>query len=865
MNKKIKGSLIGLLTVVIVGSTVPTSIFALENTNEDSLNTVETRVDSNVDALEETTKVDTKDASEKDAIKETELAEPVIEKTMETELNEDKTLDLDNSVRVNAQPAAAALDENEIVNFPDPVVYNRLLLHFAKPAGYQFTKKDLKQVRYIDFQGSSTEFDHVTTLSGLEYATNLENLGFTYVTMSESLLQEIGTLSSLKSLNFNSVFFKGTDASYNYGGNTPVSIQNDVDFSPLGKLSNLETLFVNSVNSEMTANYQIKARGRFNFEGLKNLTNLKKLDIAVVGDMHDNSAAWLSGLVNLETLSFTGSSLNSVEGIKDLPKLTNVNLTGNKITDFTAVGGKPYLRATQTRTAVAETVYLETIDGKDNVVTLDHIAKGANIVKNDVLTYSGFTNFLPISKEDTTSGSKMLLQMTSSLNISRYNYVTGENDIKTRGILIGQTLTDQNGIKLTIQTIVPIGIQVTYDENYDQGAVTTVGYDPYTPIENRTPVRAGYTFEGWFVDQDTQTPFDFDATILENVTLYAKWEKEPIKLYDVTFDSNGGSTVTSQTGLVAGSSITKPANPTKDGFTFEGWYADETLTTLWNFEADTITGHTTLYAKWNAIPVATYTVTFETNGGTKVSLQLNLLSGAKVIAPKIPSKLGNIFGGWYKDATLQTPWNFDVDTISESITLYAKWNLAPVAKFEVTFDSNGGSAVATQSGLTAGSKVVMPENPTKQGFVFDGWFMDTLFVTPWNFAQDTISASMTLYAKWRVAPVTTFEVTFDSNGGSAVASQRDLAAGSKVTKPADPTKKGFKFAGWYRDESLTTAWDFNSNTVNESLTLYAKWDKDSKEVLPETGMYTQSMIGLALVIVAIGGMMIVYSKKKETE
>ncbi|MDR2808009.1 MAG: InlB B-repeat-containing protein, partial [Spirochaetaceae bacterium] len=69
----------------------------------------------------------------------------------------------------------------------------------------------------------------------------------------------------------------------------------------------------------------------------------------------------------------------------------------------------------------------------------------------------------------------------------------------------------------------------------------------------------------------------------------------------------------------------------------------------------------------------------------------------------------------------------------------------------------------------------------------------------------------------------TFTVTFNVNGGSAVAPISDVASGAKISKPADPAKKDSTFVGWYKEAALTTAWNFNSDTVTADITLYAKW------------------------------------------
>lgn len=70
---------------------------------------------------------------------------------------------------------------------------------------------------------------------------------------------------------------------------------------------------------------------------------------------------------------------------------------------------------------------------------------------------------------------------------------------------------------------------------------------------------------------------------------------------------------------------------------------------------------------------------------------------------------------------------------------------------------------------------------------------------------------------------TLYTVTFDSNGGSAVPDQ-GVYAGEKITEPGDPTRGGYTFVAWYKEEGLTTEWKFDTDTVSSNITLYAKWE-----------------------------------------
>ena len=169
------------------------------------------------------------------------------------------------------------------------------------------------------------------------------------------------------------------------------------------------------------------------------------------------------------------------------------------------------------------------------------------------------------------------------------------------------------------------------------------------------------------------------------------------------------------------------------------------------------------------------------------------------------SNNGSITGGKFTGTVI----NSESGTIAEGVSI-------PNLKFIVTFDNEG---TKTQEIIDAGSKIIEPTAPTKEGYRFDGWYYDNNGgKAKWNFDTDTVTRAMTLKAKW----VQTYTVTFETNGGSAVAPVT-VDAGSTATKPADPTKSGHNFGGWYKDSTLQTPWDFANGTVTADTTLYAKW------------------------------------------
>ena len=139
-------------------------------------------------------------------------------------------------------------------------------------------------------------------------------------------------------------------------------------------------------------------------------------------------------------------------------------------------------------------------------------------------------------------------------------------------------------------------------------------------------------------------------------------------------------------------------------------------------------------------------------------------------------------------------------------------------KHTVTFEVNGGSAVEAQE-VEAGKTATEPAKPTNGDKIFDNWYTDAEYKNVYNFSTP-VTADITLYAKWNDPP-TTYKVTFDSQGGSAVEAQ-EVEAGKTATKPANPTNGDKIFDNWYTDAECTNVYDFSA-PVTVPITLYANW------------------------------------------
>lgn len=194
--------------------------------------------------------------------------------------------------------------------------------------------------------------------------------------------------------------------------------------------------------------------------------------------------------------------------------------------------------------------------------------------------------------------------------------------------------------------------------------------------------------------------------------------------YTVSFDSLGGSLAASQQ-IEKGGLVQKPQDPTKDGYTFEGWFdlngsengewGDE-----WKFDSYPVNASFTLYAKWNEIP-KTYTVTFY-NGSEVYDKQENLSVGEITIEPTAPTAADKTFIGWFLSTdggvTLGSAYDFSLP-VSANIDLYAKWE----TKLFINFDYNGAThANETQRiEVGQGAQYQLPR-PMKSESTFLGWF-----------------------------------------------------------------------------------------------------------------------------------------------
>lgn len=300
--------------------------------------------------------------------------------------------------------------------------------------------------------------------------------------------------------------------------------------------------------------------------------------------------------------------------------------------------------------------------------------------------------------------------------------------------------------------------------------------------------------EGPIVNQ-SGNPVDVEVDTGPDVTV-------TINSITVSFNTDGGSTVDPQSPDYGGLAVEPATNPTKEGYFFEGWYADAKCTLAFNFAA-AITGDTVIYAGWT---INTYTLTYNAglNGsieGTSPQVVNHGSSGSAVTAV---ADTGYHFVEWSDDST-QNP-RTDVG-VTADITVTATFTLN---KYTVKFIDHDGSIIESIL-VDHGGTATGPSDPSRTGWSLDNWYVDETCEDVFDF-NTQITADTNIYAGYSINQYT---ISFNSDGGTVVASiKQDYD--TAIIAPSDPTKYGYDFVGWSpalpatmpaEDLQLTAQWE----------------------------------------------------------
>ena len=417
------------------------------------------------------------------------------------------------------------------------------------------------------------------------------------------------------------------------------------------------------------------------------------------------------------------------------------------------------------------------------------------------------------------------------------------------------------------------------------------------PDEKSKFVITGGSFS---VDPSKYVPEDYVATPQSGGT----WVVAQREAATIAFDSNGGTSVTSITGK-AGLTIddrTLPADPSRSGYTFLGW-VDAQGNKVGELPATFPAGATTYFATWEAV--------VQTDPGTSMHVQVTQVAdepdqpkpvvteeAVQAAVSSAQSALETIKQGGtpkgmsadkaqeIRDAVNDMPADGTVKVIvsvsaeqrsDEHVTDTDKTSIGSVMTDDETvvyFDLNVSMTVQVldHDGNTKASIDNVPLSVVDEPLLIEIRVDPELIknkavriahvhngvteiIQPESIDRENgiIRVYASAFSTYALLTSSNVTVTFESNGGSAVAAQ-SVPFGSVATRPADPTRSGYVFAGWYSDQKLTRAFDF-ATPLDTSITLYAKWSGQSGGSDASGLANTGDAVGQSVVSLVIAGVL----------
>ena len=388
------------------------------------------------------------------------------------------------------------------------------------------------------------------------------------------------------------------------------------------------------------------------------------------------------------------------------------------------------------------------------------------------------------------------------------DYVAGGVDYTLRAPSVGSNYTgsgnSERGVPQSNEWDTMLNKDSGYIQNWNK--MYSWGQDTFSGDASRRAVRgydsARYWGYNYAANSGPYVGFRPVLEVLNPDTLGSDGMK--VVTLDLNGGKLGGSSDAIQIIVKNGSTFTAPASggltrPDGDAGSFFMWLGSNGK--LYAPGASVPADVTALTVQWTA---PTYAVTLNTNGGTINNGNVTGYTygvGATLPTADDMTYTGYTFKGWYNNENLTgSPVTAIGGTETGNKEYWAKWK---INQYTITFDTNGGSEIApiTQD---YGTKITTPADPTRKGYTFKGWDKEIPKTMP--------AENMTVKAQWEINQ---YAITFDTNGGSEIAPiTQDY--GTKITAPANPTRKGYTFKGWDKEIPETMP--------AENITVKAQWE-----------------------------------------
>ncbi|EIL9237956.1 InlB B-repeat-containing protein [Listeria monocytogenes] len=670
------------------------------------------------------------------------------------------------------------------------------------------TQEELESITKLVVAG-----EKVASIQGIEYLTNLE-----YLNLNGNQITDISPLSNLVKLT-----------------NLYIGTNKITDISALQNLTNLRELYLNEDNisdisplANLTKMYSLNLGANHNLSDLSPLSNMTGLNYLTVTESKVKDVTPIANLTDLYSLSL---NYNQIEDISPLASLTSLHYFTayvNQITDIT-----PVANMTRLNSLKIGNNKITDLSPLANLSQLTWLEIGTNQI-SDINAVKDLTKLKMLNVGSNQISDISVLNNLSQLNsLFLNNNQLGNEDMEVIGGLTNLTtlFLSQNHIT-DIRPLASLSKMDSADfanqvikkpaRNFSKtlsvpNNITSIDgtlVTPKTISNNGTYDAPNVNWSSPSYLPEVRYTFKQDVAVGSTTSSYTGIIIQPLNEpvdYNVTFNIDGN---TSEVKTVTEEDlIPEPANPTKQGYTFDGWYDAETGGTKWDFTTGQMPANDLmLYAHFS---VNSYQVNFDIDGAV---MNEAVVYDTLLNEPTAPTKQGYTFDGWYDAETGGNKWDFKtMKTPANDVTLYAHFT---VSSYQVNFDIDGA---VTNEAIVYDTLLNEPATPTKQGYTFDGWYDAETGGNKWDFKTMKMPANdVTLYAHFTI---NNYQANFDIDGS---VTNETITYDTLLNEPTAPTKQGFLFDGWYDAEVGGTKWDFNTMKMPANdITLYAHFSKET--------------------------------------
>ena len=325
-----------------------------------------------------------------------------------------------------------------------------------------------------------------------------------------------------------------------------------------------------------------------------------------------------------------------------------------------------------------------------------------------------------------------------------YNYIGGDYGNT------GSTIT--NKIKeITVSYVfkgdLPADVSVPASETKEYGT-------SYEAASTDEITSRGYTFRGWYTDEDCTQPYT-TTSVTQDTVLYGEWTRDEVTVsYEYTGDVPADAEAPEAQTIYRYQTPGTPTEPgAKAGYKFDGWFSDPECTTP--YTPGETGSNITVYGHWSSVKVS-YAFTGDVPEGAKLpDSEEHWEPGTTYIAQTDVGGAEHYrFDGWYTDEDCTEKFDEDGEAVTENLVLYGKWSR--IAVYSVTYEYTGeipdGVTPPEGERLEEGSVIRVADEPTAEGYTFDGWYLDSDFTTKYDPTQELLlEGNITLYGKWTKA------------------------------------------------------------------------------------------------------------------